>query len=46
MAKSRTQGWYTFADGYQAWYHGLSAHEKAVEIRKHGKIIEFIPTQG
>ena len=44
MAKSRTQGWYTFADGYQAWYHGLSAHEKAVEIRKHGKIIEFIPT--
>lgn len=40
----RTQGWYTFADGYVAWYHGLSASEKAIEIRKHGKIVKFVAT--
>lgn len=43
MAK-RTQGWYTFEDGYVAWFHGLSAREKANEIRKHGRIVKFIAT--
>lgn len=37
----KTQGWYTFADGYRCWFHGLSAQEKKTEIRKHGKIIRF-----
>ena len=40
----KTQGWYTFADGYRCWFHGLSAQEKKVEIRKHGKIIRFEQT--
>ena len=44
MAKIKTQGWYTFADGTQSWFNGLSAREKATQIRKHGAIIEFIPT--
>lgn len=43
MAK-KTQGWYYFADGYYAWYHGLSANEKKIEIKKHGVIIKFVPT--
>ncbi len=43
MAK-KTQGWYTFADGYTAWFHGLSARERKEEIRKHGEIIKFQPT--
>lgn len=41
MAK-RTKGWYYFTDGTCAWFNGLSAREKANEIRKHGKIIQFI----
>lgn len=45
MAKNTTQGWYTFADGYQAWFAGLSGSEKKMEIYKHGKIISFIPTR-
>jgi len=44
MAKINTQGWYTFADGYSAWYHGLSAQEKKIEIYKHGAIVAFEPT--
>ena len=40
----KTRGWYTFADGTQSWFNGLSAREKATQIRKHGAIIEFIPT--
>lgn len=42
MAK-KTQGWYYFEDGYVAWFYGLSAREKANEIRKHGKIVKFNP---
>lgn len=38
----RTSGWYYFADGYHAWFHGLSAQEKRVQIRKHGQIVRFI----
>jgi hypothetical protein len=45
MARVNTQGWYTFADGYRAWFHGLSAQEKKIEIYKHGKIITFEPTR-
>ena len=37
----KTRGWYTFADGYRVWFYGLSASEKKVEIRKHGKIVKF-----
>ena len=44
MAKSRTQGWYTFADGYRAWYHGMDKTEKKWEIIKHGKIVKFEAT--
>lgn len=45
MAKTNTQGWYTFADGYYAWFSGLSGTERTIEIRKHGKIIKFQPTR-
>lgn len=44
MARTKTRGWYTFADGYHGWFHGLSAQEKRVEIFKHGAIIYFEPT--
>lgn len=44
MARKHTQGWYTFADGTQAWFFGLSAQEKRREIAKHGKVIAFRPT--
>ncbi len=44
MAKNKTRGWYIFEDGYTCWYHGLSASERKMEIRKHGKIIKFSPT--
>lgn len=41
--KSKTMGWYYFADGTSAWFHGLSASEKKLEIYRHGAIIRFIP---
>jgi len=41
--KNNTRGTYTFADGYTAWFNGLSAQEKRVEVWKHGKIVRFIP---
>lgn len=44
MARKHTQGEYWFEDGTWAWFFGLSPHEKANEIRKHGKIIRFKPT--
>ena len=44
MAKSKTRGWYVFADGYTCWYYGLSASEKKMLIREHGQIIRFTPT--
>ena len=44
MAKIKTQGWYYFADGSYAWFHGLSTQERKVEIRKHGAIVRFEPT--
>lgn len=42
--KSRTQGWYTFADGYHCWYYGLSAQERKVEVMRHGAVVRFDPT--
>lgn len=39
--KNATRGWYTFADGSYIWYNGLSAREKAWEIREHGAILKF-----
>ena len=44
MARSKTRGWYVFADGYTCWYHGLSAVEKKYEIMEHGAIVKFVPT--
>lgn len=44
MARKNTKGWYTFEDGYVAWFHGLSAQEKKIEIFHHGKIVKFVPT--
>ena len=44
MARIKTQGWYTFEDGYYCWYHGLSTQEKKIEILHHGKIVRFEPT--
>lgn len=41
MKAPKTQGWYTFADGYRGWFYGLGAQEKKVLIRDHGKIITF-----
>ena len=41
---SKTRGWYTFEDGYSCWVNGFSAQEKRVEIRKHGKVVRFVPT--
>lgn len=44
MARTKTRGWYTFEDGTQAWFNGLSAREKKNQIIKHGRIIRFIYT--
>jgi len=44
MARTKTQGWYLFEDGTEAWFNGLSVREKNNEIRKHGKIVRFKPT--
>ena len=44
MARSKTRGWYVFADGYTCWYHGLSAREKKYAIMEHGEIVKFSPT--
>lgn len=38
------QGYYTYEDGYEHWVYGMSAIEKRNEIRKHGKIVKYIPT--
>ena len=44
MARTNTRGWYTFEDGYFAWFAGLSGNERKIEVLKHGKIISFKPT--
>lgn len=44
MARGKTQGWYTFADGYRAWFAGLGASDRKREEYKHGKIIRFEAT--
>ncbi len=41
MRHSKTEGWYTFADGYHCWFRGLSAAERKVEEKHHGKLIRF-----
>lgn len=41
---AKTSGWYTFADGTQKWFHGLSAREKKMLVLQHGAIVRFIPT--
>lgn len=42
--KTTTRGWYAFADGYKAWFSGLSGTAKKAEIRKHGPITYFVHT--
>ena len=44
MARTNTRGWYTFADGTQVWFNGLSVREKKMQIMRHGAIIRFQPT--
>lgn len=34
--------WFEFADGHHGWVLGMSAQEKRVEIRKHGKLIKWV----
>lgn len=43
MAKNNTRGTYIFEDGYTVWVNGMSARERSIEVRKHGKIVRFIP---
>ena len=43
MARNRTSGHYWFEDGYYCWVSGLSTQEKRVMVRKHGKIVKYIP---
>ena len=42
--KCKTRGWYLFTDGYEVWVNGYSAVEKKNEIRLHGPIVRFVPT--
>ena len=35
--------WFTFADGYFCCVRGMSANEKRIEERKHGKLISKVP---
>lgn len=44
MAKKKTKGWYTFADGYCCWLHGMSALERKNYELEHGKIVKFVYT--
>ena len=44
MARSKTQGWYLFADGYYCWFNGMSGTEKKFQIKLHGAIVKFTPT--
>ena len=43
MTKNNTRGTYIFEDGYTVWVNGMSARERSIEVRKHGKIVRFIP---
>ena len=43
MKMPKGQGYYTFADGTTAWFHGLSASERRREEQKHGKVIRYVP---
>jgi hypothetical protein len=40
----KTRGWYYFEDGTVEWFLGLNRHEKANAVRKHGKVVRFVPT--
>lgn len=42
-AMSKTCGWYTYEDGYTHWVNGMSAAEQRNEVRKHGKVVRFVP---
>ena len=35
--------WFTFEDGYSCCVRGMSANEKRIEERKHGKLISKVP---
>lgn len=34
--------WFLFEDGYEMWALGMSAQEKKIEVRNHGKLIRKI----
>lgn len=38
----KKSAWYIFADGYEAWFCGMSRQEQRVLESKHGKIVEII----
>lgn len=44
MKASKTQGYYTFEDGYEVWVNGMSGQEKRYLVFKHGKIVRFVHT--
>lgn len=44
MAKRNANGYYfLFEDGHSGWVLGWSAAEKRAEVRKHGRLIRWIP---
>lgn len=43
MKMPKGQGWYTYEDGYQHWVNGMSAAELRNEVRKHGKVVKYVP---
>lgn len=45
MSKANNYGkgfYFEFADGHHGWVLGMSAQEKRVEIRKHGKLVKWV----
>lgn len=44
MKASKTQGFYTFADGFEVWYNGMNGTMKRYLTKEHGPIIKFVHT--
>lgn len=42
MAKSKNGYYFWFEDGYHGWVMGMSAQEKKVLQRQHGKLVKWI----
>ena len=41
--KMRRGAWYIFEDGHEEWCYGMSAQERRVLERRHGRIVRIIP---